>query len=182
MRALYSSGNIVIDPYKFIDEYTTSELDRISFSWNGKSGGELEDNNYGFRSEVIKTILANKSSPSSELIRDLLLAEAYFSKEAWGATEALGPLGVLLLNQSREKHIDSFFEAKEQSFDTESALTCYEVSADAITDIISSLESRLPNSRPEENIEYYLGYFSDYLPKETITKTQNESPWWKLWK
>lgn len=172
----------MIDPHSFISEYTSSDLDGISFSWNGKSGSELEDHNYEFRSKVIQIILGNNSSPSSELIRDLLLAEAYFSKEAWGATEALGPLGVLLLNQSREKHIDSFFEAKEQSFDTESALTCYEVSTDAITDIISSLEARIPNSRPEENIEYYLGYFSDYLPKETITKTQNESPWWKFWR
>lgn len=172
----------MIDLYKFIDEYTPKSLDKISFTWNGKNGGELEDNNYDFRLEVIQTVLNGKSSPSNELIRDLLLAEAYLSKEIWGATEALGPLGALLLNQSHEKHIDSFFEAKELSFDTESALTCYDVSIEAITDIIESLEARLPNSKAEENIEYYLGYFSDYLPKETITKTQNSSPWWKFWK
>ncbi|WP_445364614.1 hypothetical protein ACJJIQ_11015 [Microbulbifer sp. ANSA003] len=165
----------------FIKNYSPSDLEKISFAWNGKHAEELEDANYDFRNDVAKKLIDKEMLGSSELVRDILLAEAYLSKEIWGATGALTDLGTLLLSQSKAKYVDSFFEAKGQSFDTECGLTCYDVPVDIIREIIEELNLRLASESDKRNVEYYIGYFSEYLPRQLHETKEDQKPWWKFW-
>lgn len=149
----------------FIKNYAPEDFDAICFAWNGKHGDELEDANYEYRNEIARKLIDGDVKGSDEILRDILLAEACFSKEAWCATGVLTDMGTLLLSQSRAKYVDSFFEAKGQSFDTECGLTCYEVPKEAIQDIVDDLKRKLKNDASRKELDFYIGYFSDYLPK-----------------
>lgn len=135
----------------------------IKFSWNKKHGEEIEDSNLEFRNLVIEYLLSELPSTPGILIRDLLLAEAYLSRELWGTTQYLADLGSLLLEQTHTQYLDSFFEAKHQSFDTDCELNPSLLSNKALNLIIETLRESSEPGIDKEKTESYLNYFEAYL-------------------
>lgn len=149
---------------EFINNYSEDQRSKISFIWNGqKDYDKWGDHNFDFRREVLDLILDKKIKAPDILIRDLFTIEAEFAREAFGAGYILADLGDLLLNQTGCKYIEEYFNGKEQSFDTENTVVPYGVSKDKLEYIVSELNIKLSTGYNMENIEYYIGYFEDYI-------------------
>lgn len=148
----------------FIRAYSSNDRAKIAFAWNGKEGEGWADGNAEFRTEIGLYLLEDTLRAPGELLRDLLLAEADFCRESYGATDLLADLGVLLLEQGGAAYVEAFFQAKQQSFDTDCSLTAYGISDEALQALVADLKTRLAAEPEHDALEYYVGYFEDCLP------------------
>jgi hypothetical protein len=170
---------------RFIKEYSPGSKEQICFSWNGKHGEELVDENYEFRNEVANALLTKSFVGPGELIKDILLAEAELSKEIWGATSNLSAIGTLLLTQTRSEFVDDFFCAKSRSFDTECDLTCGEVPQEILKNIVFELKEKVAKGKGHKNFDFYIGYFSENIQQHEENSERNnkirKKRWWQIW-
>ena len=148
----------------FVNNYSEEEKSRIEFKWNGeKDYDKWGDDNMEFRRDVIDFIFSQNIVAPDILVKDLFEIESVFSREAYGAGETLADLGDLLLNQTGAKFIEEYFSGKSQSFDTESTVIPYGVSKEKLESIVSELNSKVDSEPKIENLDYYIGYFEDYI-------------------
>jgi hypothetical protein len=153
---------------KFIESYSGDKKSKISFIWNGeKDYDKWGDNNFDFRRDVIDLILGNTVTAPDILVRDLFAIEAEFAREAQGAGDILADLGDLLLNQTGSKYVEDYFIGKGQSFDTENTVIPYGVSKEQLELIVSDIQAELDSGSTVENLEYYIGYFEDYIEEKS---------------
>jgi len=110
---------------EFIEHYTPSGRERISFAWNGKHAEEFVDANQSFRWSVVQECLANSERVPLLLLEDLFLADADWAVQAWGVPEHFAPLGGALLVRGGSAALESFSKGFNASFDTFGA--CHEI-------------------------------------------------------
>ncbi len=102
----------------FIESYNPEGFEKIKFDWNGKHANDLKDNNLTFRTELINFIIPVINSVNIELIRDLFIESAKFSKQAWGVTKYFNILGQELILRDYKKYLLSYLEGALYSMDT----------------------------------------------------------------
>jgi hypothetical protein len=152
----------------FINNYSEEQKLKIDFKWNGeKDYKKWGDENLEVRREVIEYVLSENIVAPDILIKDLFEIEATFSREAYGAGDILADLGDLLLNQTGSKFVEVYFVGKGQSFDTENTVIPYGVSKEKLESIVKELHCQLQTGSKLENLEYYIGYFEDYIEAKT---------------
>lgn len=113
------------DTPAFVASYSESEQPQIAFAWNGKHAADFVDLNQEFRWTVVEHCLAKRSSASLLLLSDLFMADADWSREAWGAPHHFAQLGSLLLERGGANALDTFSKGFNRSFDTFGA--CHEM-------------------------------------------------------
>jgi hypothetical protein len=108
----------MIDIPSFVAGYSRADQPSIAFAWNGKHAADFVDGNQKFRWEVIGHCLAHPEATAPPLLADLFLADADWSREAWGAPQHFGKLGALLLERGGEEALVPFSQGFSSSFDT----------------------------------------------------------------
>jgi len=135
---------------RFISEYRTADKERIAFAWNGKHAGEFSDANQEFRWAVAKGCIENPALASTELIEHLFLADAEWSRQAWGAPNHFAALGKALLLRGGCCAIDAFSAGLMVSFDTFGACHQIRLPADQLELLIADLKTRLGGCQDEK--------------------------------
>ncbi|UKS29791.1 hypothetical protein LOZ80_13000 [Paenibacillus sp. HWE-109] len=153
---------------EFIQTYTLSKADFIMFKWNRKHGKDLIDENLHTRREIIKYIESvNFQNVPGELLRDLLIAEAYYSKESWGIYRHYHRLAENLIRQTGATYLDDYLISAFLSFDTYCSTLVADLSGVEIDDYINEINVRKANATTndqsmlktyEKGIELFLSY------------------------
>jgi hypothetical protein len=108
----------MLDVPSFIAGYSSEYQPRIAFAWNGKHAADFVDGNQQFRWEVIGHCIAHPEAAGPAILADLFLADAEWSRQAWGAPQHFGKLGALLLERGGDEALVPFSEGFASSFDT----------------------------------------------------------------
>lgn len=103
---------------EFANDYAEADRPRIDFAWNGKHAAEFVDANQQFRWEVVAHCTNEPGKASQLLLEHLFLADAAWSKEAWGAPRHFGALAATLLQRGGEGSLSVFVAGLGASFDT----------------------------------------------------------------
>ncbi|NQX58413.1 hypothetical protein [Paenibacillus qinlingensis] len=108
-----------MNPNEFIETYNSTQNEFIYFKWNGKHANELVDENIHFRRELIKYIESiDFNNIPGELLRDLIVAESQYAKEAWGIYRYYYLMVEKLLNQTGYQYLDDIVISGSLCFDT----------------------------------------------------------------
>jgi hypothetical protein len=114
----------------FVASYTSADRSKIDFAWNGKHAGDFVDENQPFRWEVVSYCIDEPGRASAELLEHLFLADAAWTREAWGSPEHFGALAATLLQRGGEAALDAFATGLSASFDTFGACHRMRISPD----------------------------------------------------
>ncbi len=117
-----------IEVSDFVKGYSSIDLERIGFSWNGKHAPDFSDANQAFRFRVVESVCANPGVAPVGLLRDLFVESAKWTREAWGSPPGFSKLGAELLRPGGEDTLADFVWALGRSFDTWGA--CHEIRLD----------------------------------------------------
>jgi len=109
---------LMLDVPSFVAGYSRECHPSIAFAWNGKHAADFVDGNQKFRWEVVGHCIAHPEAAALPLLADLFLADAEWSREAWGAPQHFGELGALLLGRGGEEALVPFSQGFATSFDT----------------------------------------------------------------
>ena len=115
----------MLDVLTYIADYSEADREQISFAWNGKHAADFQDLNQGFRWHVARQCIATPESASPLLLEHLFLADAAWTREAWGSPGHFAQLGAALLIRGQEAALVSFAKGFVCSFDTFGA--CHEL-------------------------------------------------------
>ena len=137
------------DTSQFISNYSEVERGRIVFAWNGKHAAEFVDANQDFRWSVVEHCLANPNLPTPLLLSHLFLADAEWSKEAWGSPHHFERLGALLLQRGEGDALASFSEGFNRSFDTFGACHAMSLSPELLERLSAATNSALAAATDE---------------------------------
>jgi hypothetical protein len=133
----------------FVDNYSSSDFDRIKFDWNNKHGDEFKDNNYEFRNSLIEFILPQLNSINILLVRDLYIEYSKFAREAWGASKNFGLLGGQLLLRDYKTYLLDYLEGASQSMDTYLASGQIKIPTELAREIVSYMISENKSEKDE---------------------------------
>lgn len=127
----------------FISEYKSTDRERIAFAWNGKHSSEFVDANQEFRWSIAKECIENPALAMSELLEQLFLADAEWSRQAWGAPNHFAGLGRALLLRGGDSAIDAFSIGFITSFDTFGA--CHQICLpdEQLQELIAAVNEKL---------------------------------------
>jgi hypothetical protein len=135
----------------FIQSYTAGMRDAIAFAWNGKHAAEFQDRNQEFRWMVVKECVANPAASPPQLLADLFIADAEWSKQAWCSPLHFAALGAALLERGDPMSVLAFARGFRTSFDTFGACHSMVVSLDALLQAKSQAQALLSTaSEPED--------------------------------
>lgn len=152
----------------FIIHYDGSEIGRIGFSSNGKGGDDWCDANAEFRNRVTASVLLDAIEVPGLLIKDLFRAEAEFCREVWGSTPNVTRLGKMLLEKTGETYIEDYFLGREESFDTQCAVSLGDVSLATIETIIRNIEaSGIKCQQGEFEMSDVVGLLKEYVQENS---------------
>ena len=103
---------------EFVAEYSEADRPKIDFSWNGKHAAEFVDANQQFRWDVVSYCIEEPGKASALLLEHLFMADASWTREAWGSPRHFGPLAATLLERGGEESLNTFSLGLNASFDT----------------------------------------------------------------
>ena len=146
--------------------YSSVDQSLISFAWNGKHAAEFEDVNQAFRWGVVDYCFAHPTVPSVLLVSHLFLADADWSREAWGSPHHFAQLGALLLERGGADSIDTFSVGFGRSFDTFGACHAMSLSPHLLAEL-SAATILAVASAPDESSRDRLTAVRDLFTKLT---------------
>jgi hypothetical protein len=135
-----SDNEHVVD---FALNHTGDQREAIRFVWNGKHAGEFHDENQSFRWSVAGVILSEPESFPIILVRDLLLEDALWSREAWCAPNHFAGLLSILLQRGGREYLADFAAAANASFDTFGAAHQVAVSPEQAHELLGETDLQL---------------------------------------
>jgi hypothetical protein len=127
----------------FALNYTGEQREAIRFVWNGKHASEFHDENQDFRWSVAGLILSDPDSFPIILVRDLLLEDALWSREAWCAPNHFAGLLSVLLQRGGREYLADFAAAANASFDTFGAAHQVAVSPEKAHELLEETDLQL---------------------------------------
>ena len=159
---------------EFINGYQAEDLARIAFAWNGKHANEFVDANQQFRWTVVRDCIENPSIARRELLEHLFLADAEWSRQAWGAPKHFADLGQILLQRGGCDAIDAFSVGFATSFDTFGACHGIKLSAEMLDSLLACARNKLSDasdSKSKTRLELMIELF------EKILRSTAEAGW-----
>jgi hypothetical protein len=108
-----------------VSGYSSVDRGRIDYAWNGKHADQFVDAHQQARWEVVSYCLGEPGNVPAELLEHLFLADAAWTREAWGSPPHFAALGALLLQRGGEAAVETFATGLSASFDTFGA--CHEI-------------------------------------------------------
>ncbi|NEW06857.1 hypothetical protein GK047_12660 [Paenibacillus sp. SYP-B3998] len=161
----------IMNAGKFIEEYSSNQVKYISFQWNGKHANEMVDDNLDFRREIIKYLESiNYHNINGELLRDLLIAESQYAKEAWGIYRHYNLLAENLIRQTGKLYLDDFLISASLSFDTYCSTLAVDLTDIDIDEYIIEIYERRAMIQKENMIKTYdmgIDIFLSYKAKQS---------------
>jgi hypothetical protein len=127
----------------FALNYTGDQREAIRFVWNGKHADEFHDENQSFRWSVAELILSEPESFPIILVRDLLLEDGLWSREAWCAPNHFAGLLSILLQRGGRGYLADFAAAMNTTFDTFGAAHQVVVSPQQAHELLEETELQL---------------------------------------
>jgi hypothetical protein len=103
---------------EFAAHYATHQRELIRFAWNGKHSADFFDENQEFRDSIARVVLSEPDSVPIVLVRDILLEDALWSREAWCAPHHFAGLLSILLQRGGREYLIDFAVAMNATFDT----------------------------------------------------------------
>ncbi|MGG1518064.1 hypothetical protein ABE504_21785 [Paenibacillus oryzisoli] len=154
----------------FANGYRAEQAEFICFKWNGKHANDFIDDNLAFRREVIQYIEANQyEGVCGVLLKDLVVAEAQYSKEAWGIYRNYPALAKSLIRSTGTVYLDDFFQAAFMCFDTHCATLSIDFSTVEYETCLQELLARKATAAEgmKEVYEKGLELFSEYKARHS---------------
>jgi hypothetical protein len=127
----------------FALSYIGHQRDEIRFVWNGKHASEFHDEHQSFRWALAELILSEPESFPIILVRDLLLEDALWSREAWCAPNHFAGLLSILLQRGGREYLADFAAAMNATFDTYGAAHQVSVSPKQAHGLLEETELQL---------------------------------------
>ena len=109
----------------FVTRYSAADRPAIDFAWNGKHADQFVDANQQARWDVVAHCINEPGSAPPLLLEHLFLADAAWTREAWGAPHHFAALASLLLQRGGEAVVETFASGLNASFDAFGA--CHEM-------------------------------------------------------
>lgn len=129
---------------EYVTNYTAADAARVAFAWNGKHAEEFQDANQEFRQAVATYCIEHPEQASPELLATLFLADAAWSREAWGAPGHFAQLASTLLLRGSEAALDTFAKGLYASFDTYGACHHMQLPQPILRTLSEALRQRIP--------------------------------------
>ena len=102
----------------YIDNYTSTDFDRIKLVWNGKYGQDFVDDNYDFRMQVCEFVVPQIDKVNIELICDLYLETAKTSPLTFSVYNKFHLFADELLKRGGTDYLLDYIRGASQSMDT----------------------------------------------------------------
>jgi hypothetical protein len=146
---------------EFIQGYNAErDFNKICFLWNGSSGSEFKDYNYGFREKIsIYICLHEKLIVPSILLKDIIQEYGKASSASWGAPEYLFLLCERLLKESGLMYIRTFGETLFTNMDTYGSCLSIEFTNINVQQILYELKKINPQDKLISDLtEYFISH------------------------
>ena len=153
----------------FVRCYTKVEQMKMAFAWNGKYAEQFIDDNSDFRRQVMTYCLANSEVVPTVLWRDIFLAEAEYSREAWGVIAEFSLLAQHLFISGGTAVLDDFVDGYYASFDTYVSCQSLELPLFIILKCLPIVKQKWHNSPSGLKKDHYegtLSLFTDLLNRQ----------------
>lgn len=102
----------------FIDNYTSTDFDKIRMKWNGKYGQDFVDDNYDFRMKVCEFIIQQIDRVDIKLIRDLYCETGKTSPMTFGVYNKFHLFADELLKRGGNEYLLDYIRGASHSMDT----------------------------------------------------------------
>jgi len=102
----------------YIDNYTSTDFDRIKLVWNGKYGQDFVDDNYDFRMQVCEYVVPQIDKTKIELIRDLYCEAGKTSPMTFGVYINFHLFADELLKRGGTDYLLDYIRGASHSMDT----------------------------------------------------------------
>jgi hypothetical protein len=102
----------------FIDNYSTSDFDRIKMIWNGKYGQDFVDENFKFRIQLCEYIVPKIDKVNIDLVRDLYCETGKTSPMTFGIYNNFHVFANQLLRRGGTKYLMDYIRGASHSMDT----------------------------------------------------------------
>ncbi len=139
------------DYQSFADNYTSDDIDRIKFDWNGEHGDNFLDNNYDFRTKLCDYLISQLNSVKLELIRDLYLENANSAKETFGVYNKFHLLGDELLKRGGTTYLMDYLKGSMKTMDTYLASGRLTISKRQSKELVDYIDSKLTEQLSEQD-------------------------------
>ena len=135
----------------FIDNYTSSDFNKIKMKWNGKYGQDFEDENIDFRTRLCEFIIPQIDKVNIGLIRDLYCETGKTSPMTFGVYRNFHLFADELLKRGGTKYLIDYIRGASHSMDTvmsSGRLTISTETAKKLLDYFDELKAKTED--PEE--------------------------------
>lgn len=102
----------------FINNYSSSDFDKIQMKWNGKYGQDFVDDNYDFRMLICETVIPIIDKVNIELIRDLYCETGKTSPMTFGVYNKFHLFADELLKRGGKEYLLDYIRGASHSMDT----------------------------------------------------------------
>lgn len=142
----------------FADNYTSADFDRVRYDWNGKYGGDFQDNNYDFRMKLCQFLLPQIKTVKSELIRDLFSETAKTSEATFSAYINLHVYAQELLTRDWKKYLMDYMEAGTYGMDAYGMIGRIEIPKSTALEIFTFMKKTIETTSNEREKSLMTGY------------------------
>jgi hypothetical protein len=172
----------------FIDNYTSSDFDRIKLIWNGKYGQDFVDDNFDFRIQVCELVVPQIESVKIELIRDLYCETGKVSPMTFGVYTKFHLFADELLKRGGTKYLLDYIHGASHSMDkgiSSGRLTISKQQAKELLSYFDELKSKSIDREEQRLLNDYIRHrFEYHTTREESPATNGSLPkagrsWWK---
>lgn len=173
---------------KYIDNYTSSDFDRIKLVWNGRYGQVFVDDNYDFRMQVCEHVVSQIAKVKIELIRDLYCETGKTSPMTFGVYTKFHLFADELLKRGGTDYLLDYIRGASHSMDTRMStgrLTISKQTAKELLDYFDELKSKSIDPEEQKLLNDYIRQRLEYnanreeSPATHSTLLKAGRSWWQ---
>lgn len=143
----------------FIDNYTTSDFDRIKLKWNGKYGHNFVDDNEHFRMQVCESVIPQLDKVKLDLIRDLYCETGKTSPLTFSVYLKFHLFADELLKRGGTKYLLDYIRGAMHSMDTGMRSGILTISKEQAKNLLAYFDNLKATTQDEEE----QGLLNDFI-------------------
>jgi len=146
----------------FVDNYISSDFDKIKFDWNGEYGDKFHDNNYDFRMKLCEYLVPKIDNAKIELIRDLYLETAKSSEATFGIYLNIHIFGQELLKRDWRKYLIDYMKGGSYGMDSFLGTGRIEIDKDIAMQILDFISEKKDTTTDKDEKKYFEIYLKRF--------------------
>ncbi len=172
----------------YIDNYTSTDFDRIELVWNGKYGQDFIDDNYDFRMQVCEMVIPQIDKVNIELVRDLYCETGKTSPMTFSVYTNFHLFADELLKRGGTKYLLDYIRGAVYSMDTgisSGRLTISKQQARELLYYFDELKLKSTNAEEQRLLNDYIRHRLKYHANREDGSVTNNSllkgrrRWWQ---